>query len=234
MIQIQSIKIEEINGFQILPKQGYFDLTTAKSPYSIDPFDGGIRVVPKLHINEIGNGRFYITQVCNKHSLTIKYNNNNNVRKFDSSGEIYNDAPCDAKKYFHLFFITNNVIDDPSNKFGDQVIFFDPPYMSLCSRWSEIKYDIEFETWFQFSKNRLLYQDVHPLFSFKWMLKCEAINVGNNWAITESRQSSEEDIRKSIKYYSSLDEPLLPGVLGFKNLSEAVKEFLINSCTTDL
>ena len=233
MIQIQDLKIEEINGFQILPKQGYFDLTTAKSLYAIDPFDGGIRVVPQLHINDIENGRFYITQVCNKHILRIKLPNN--IEKvFNSSDKIYNDTPSCARKHFHVFFISNNEIDDPSSKFGNRVVFFDPPYMPLYSKWSEIKYYIEFETWFQYSNNHILDHDVHPLLSFKWILRCEAINIGNNWAITESMHSSEEDIRKSIIYYSSLDEPLLPSVPGFKNLSEEVKIFLNSLYTTDL
>ncbi len=229
MIEIDDLDIE-IVPFKILPINNYFDLTTSKSKYTKNPFDGGIKVTPLISkINDTLNGYFYITQICNSHNLKI-VSKGSKERTFDSNGQKYNDVHNDCQTHLEFYFIKNGIVDDPKKMGNSQIVFNDSPFMQLCPNWNEIHYKIEFETWFQYNNDMMnKLNGIKPLLSFKWYLNCVAVNIGDNWIITDSEFSNVDEIKNSMKRYTNLDYPLLPNELKLERLYTTIKNFLQNT-----
>jgi hypothetical protein len=221
MVQIRNLNTINIEGFKVLPIDGYYDLTTARSIYQCSPTDGGIKIVPTLAIENISSGYFYITQICTKHILKILTENNNECL-FDNKGEIFRDTPSPARCHFAYYKITNNTIVNLANS-SNQVVFFDAPFKELFSWWTEIEFVIEFETWFQYSNSIELNTDIKPILKLNWELECKAMKQDNEWMVAHSNYSSVESINSSIEYFNSNDNARLP--LDLRHLGTTVHEF---------
>ena len=219
MIEVVNLDISS-RGFQILPIDNYFHLTSADGLYYPYPIDGGVKVVPKLLITDITNGILYTSQVCKHHKLTIE--TGTKIYTFDSAGKEYLDSEGQSKWYYGFFPIINNRIKNQLRITDAPAIFDDAPYKGLNPWWNKIDYEIDFETWFQY-KEDLNSDDLIPLFSFNWYLKASIKQNNGVWEIVSSDFSGEKKIRESIKYHGIGDIPNMPGQL--KNLFQAVKEF---------
>jgi hypothetical protein len=219
MIKIESLDIKS-RGFQILAIQDYFDLTTAEKTYPHSPMDGGIVVIPELTIQNIKDGKFYISQICKNHQLNITsdtgkqyiYNNDEVLR--DSEGP-------SACHYMHYHIIDNKI--KSWVKLDETVVFHDSPYKGLFPWWQRVDYEIEFQTWFQYSYSPEFNIDVIPLISFDWILKASAIKTNDIWKLENSKFSDEAEIKKSIKEFSIQAPPLIPCDL--KHLATEVRSF---------
>lgn len=220
MVQITNLNIE-IEGLKILAIDNYFDLTTAKSIYQCSPTDGGIKITPTLSIQGVSTGYFYITQICPKHSLKILTKNNNEYH-FEVKDEILNDTPSTAQCHFKWYKIIDNSITDFASN-SNKVIFFDAPFKELFHWWQEVNYDIEFETWFQYSSSPQLNIDIKPILKFNWGLNCKTIKQNDQWIIAKSTHSPIESILASVQYLTSNDKALSPCHLN--HLGETVREF---------
>ncbi len=218
MIEFQNVQIE-LEGFKILPIHDYFDLTTAISAYEYSPSDGGINLNVQISkIDNISEGYFYCTQICNNHKLKISTINSNYL--FDSFGETFKDTPNQNSCHFKTYPIKNNVIQ---YLLGNKIEIFDAPFIELFPWWTAVEYHIEFETWLQYSKSEIINNDIQPILKLNWNLYCQTHQENNEWIIDSSKLSTNEDIFKSVHYFDLGDEPLIPCKL--KHLGQTVDEF---------
>ncbi len=216
-IQLENVQSK---GLEIKPIQNYFDLTSSESTYDKCPYDGGITVIPVIKIEDVNDGIFYITQICEYHKLEIRSNTQDFV--FESK-EHLRDTSLPSSCHYKYHRIRNNQIMNELGSFPDQVKFFDAPFIELFNWWEGINYEVHFKTIFQYSRTNTLNDAVKPILSFNWKLKASANKIQDTWQINNSEFSDSEEIRKSIVHYSPDDEPYLPCEL--KHLGSVVRQF---------
>ncbi len=214
---LKNIKIN-ISGFCLLNRtQGSTDLTTALKNYDKEPSkgDGGIKVVPEFDLTKIKIGRLLVTQLCNYHKLEIK--SANEWYKFNSDGEKFKDTHNSSDCYYDSYNITTG---STYNAFKQKttIEFWDAPFIELCESWTEIIYEIEFETFFQIindSNNEII-----PVLSFNWFLNAHAEKTSNVWSMINESHSDSETINASIQ----LNNPP-NGSDSLKQITEEVIQF---------
>jgi len=144
-----------------------------------NPMGGGIKVAFPLKVKSSVNGRLIVSQVCTHHLLDIKLKSGKHERF--KNEEPLKDSETSLNKYIKFYNISAGVIKDSVGSEVSEIQFDDKLVFELFDDWDYLKYEINFETWFQFeSENKII-----PIFSIDWHLsaECKFDLVKNQWNI---------------------------------------------------
>jgi hypothetical protein len=211
-----------ISGFRLLKIKNSMDLTTAEYKYESCPEDlnGGIQVIPNSVNLNVKSGIFFITQICTYHTLKIE--SNNKWSCFESRGEKFKDTHSPSECHCSNYKIKDNKIFDPLGILEKKIEFWDAPYLELQELWTEIDYDIKFETWFQYKDDKD--QRIVPMLSFQWFLKANAKKNRDTWVIVNESHSDKEDIRKSLKTHDPNEDGVSP--CNLRQLNSTIRDHI--------